>query len=301
MLCPNCGRNVNRGDRVCGHCGTRLPYEKMSDLEAAPPLSFLKGEQRGSGTEALQNAVNSQAQRIRELASEVEFLRMWEARSYGKTKRVLCVSIVSLVLCLLFVVMFVVRSSVLAAKLSFVEQEMSSPYGRVSKLSEQIKNEVTERQKLESELKEIERRLNALKEESEQVQLRFEENLPEDAAGTVGMPSPLSCKIGVPATLSTDKPTLDGYVFLGWNTKPDGSGEEYSPGQSITLREALTLYARWLPEPPPPTPEPMPEPTPEPTPESTPKPALEPALEPTPGQDGETSNGEADVDPQTEE
>ena len=90
MLCPNCGRNVNRGDRVCGHCGTRLPYEKMSDLEAAPPLSFLKGEQRGSGTEALQNAVNSQAQRIRELASEVEFLRMWEARSYGKTKRVLC-------------------------------------------------------------------------------------------------------------------------------------------------------------------------------------------------------------------
>ncbi len=104
MLCPNCGRNVTRGDRVCGHCGTRLPYEKMSDLEAAPPLSFLKGEQRGSGTEALQNAVNSQTQRIRELASEVEFLRTWEARSHGKTKRVLCMSIVSLVLCLLLVV-----------------------------------------------------------------------------------------------------------------------------------------------------------------------------------------------------
>lgn len=286
MLCPNCGRNVNRGDRVCGHCGTRLPYEKMSDLEAAPPLSFLKGEQRGSGTEALQNAVNSQTQRIRELASEVEFLRTWEARSYGKTKRVLCVSIVSLVLCLLFVVI----SFGLAAKLRSVEQDTSELLGEVSKLSEGLGNEMSEREKLEIEL-------NALKEESEQVQLRFEENLPEDTAGTVGMPSPLSCKIGVPATLSTDKPTLDGYVFLGWNTKPDGSGEEYSPGQSITLREALTLYARWLPEPPPPTPEPMPEPTPEPTPESTPK----PALEPTPGQDEETSNGEADVDPQTEE
>ncbi len=117
MLCPNCGRNVNRGDRVCGHCGTRLPYEKMSDLEAAPPLSFLKGEQRGSGTEALQNAVNSQTQRIRELASEVEFLRAREAKSRGKTKRAFCMSIVSLVLCLLFVVMFVVRSSVLAANL----------------------------------------------------------------------------------------------------------------------------------------------------------------------------------------
>lgn len=288
MLCPNCGRNVNRGDRVCGHCGTRLPYEKMSDLEAAPPLSFLKGEQRGSGTEALQNAVNSQAQRIRELASEVAFLRTWEARSYGKTKRVLCMSIVSLVLCLLFAVI----SLVLAAKLSSVEREMSSPDGKVSKLSERIDKEMSEREKIDSRLIEIKKELDALKEQSEQVWLRFEENLPEGAAG---MPSPLSGKIGNQATIPADKPTCDGYVFSGWNTKPDGSGKEYSPGQGITLTKDLTLYARWLPT----------KPTPTPTPESTPKPTLEPtpkpALEPTPGQDGETSNGEADVDPQTEE
>lgn len=279
MLCPNCGRNVNRGDRVCGHCGTRLPYEKMSDLEAAPPLSFLKGEQRGSGTEALQNAVNSQAQRIRELASEVEFLRAREAKSRGKTKRAFCMSIVSLVLCLLFVVMFVVRSSVLAAKLSFVEQEMSSPYSRVSKLSDRIDDEISE----------LENRLNALEEKSKQVQLRFEENLPDGAAGTVEIPSRL-CKIDVPATIPPDEPTHDGYVFSGWNTKPNGSGEKYTPGQSITLTENLTLYAQWSPKP---TPKPALEPTLEPTPE--------PTLEPTPEQDGETSNSEADVDPLTEE
>lgn len=275
MLCPNCGRNVNRGDRVCGHCGTRLPYEKMSDLEAAPPLSFLKGEQRGSGTEALQNAVNSQTQRIRELASEVEFLRTWEARSYGKTKRVLCVSIVSLVLCLLFVVI----SFGLAAKLRSVEQDTSELLGEVSKLSEGLGNEMSEREKLEIEL-------NALKEKSKLVQLSFEQNLPGGAAGTVETPPPLSCKIDVPIPLPEDKPTLDGYVFSGWNTKPDGSGEKYGPGQDITLTENLTLYAQWSPKP-------------------TPKPALEPTLEPTPeptpGQDGETSNGEADVDPLTEE
>lgn len=285
MLCPNCGRNVNRGDRVCGHCGTRLPYEKMSDLEAAPPLSFLKGEQRGSGTEALQNAVNSQAQRIRELASEVEFLRTWEAKSRGKTKRAFCMSIVSLVLCLLFVVI----SFGSDIYLYYVEGTTNKLFGQVSELSEQITNEVTERQKLESELKE-------LKEKSEQVWLCFEENLPEDAAGTVGMPSPLWCKIGAQATLPTDKPTLDGYVFLGWNTKPDGSGEEYTPGQSITPTEGLMLYAQWSPKPTPtPTPESMPKPTQEPTQEP------EPTQVPTPGQDGETSNGEADVDPQTEE
>lgn len=278
MLCPNCGRNVNRGDKVCGHCGTRLPYEKMSDLEAAPPLSFLKGEQRGSGTEALQNAVNSQAQRIRELASEAAFLRAQEAKSYRKTKRAFCMSIVSLVLCLLFVVI----SFGSDIYLYYVEGMTNKLFGQVSELSEQITNEVTERQKLESEL-------NELKEKSEQVELRFEENLPEDAAGTVEMPPTRLCKIGVQTTLPVEMPTLDGYVFLGWNTKPDGSGEEYSPGQSITLTEALTLYAQWgLPKP---TPKPMPEPTLEP----------EPTQVPTPGQDGETPNGEADVDPQTEE
>lgn len=285
MLCPNCGRNVNRGDRVCGHCGTRLPYEKMSDLEAAPPLSFLKGEQRGSGTEALQNAVNSQTQRIRELASEVEFLRAREAKSRGKTKRAFCMSIVSLVLCLLFAVI----SISFEVDLIFVNGKTNKLFGEVSDLSERLENEMSERKKLESELKE-------LKEKSEQVWLCFEENLPEDAAGTVGMPSPLWCKIGAQATLPTDKPTLDGYVFLGWNTKPDGSGEEYTPGQSITPTEGLMLYAQWSPKPTPtPTPESMPKPTQEPTQEP------EPTQVPTPGQDGETSNGEADVDPQTEE
>lgn len=262
MLCPNCGRNVNRGDRVCGHCGTRLPYEKMSDLEAAPPLSFLKGEQRGSGTEALQNAVNSQTQRIRELASEVAFLRAREAKSRGKTKRVLCVSIVSLVLCLLFVVI----SISLAVHLNVVKGTASMTFSKVLELSEQITNEVTERQKLESEL-------NALKEKSEQVELRFEENLPEDAAGTVEMPPPLWCKIGAQATLPTDEPTLDDYVFSGWNTKPNGSGDKYDPGQDITLKEDLTLYAQWSPKP-----------TPTPTPESMPKPTQEPTQEPEPTQ-----------------
>lgn len=279
MLCPNCGRNVNRGDRVCGHCGTRLPYEKMSDLEAAPPLSFLKGEQRGSGTEALQNAVNSQAQRIRELASEVEFLRAREAKSRGKTKRAFCMSIVSLVLCLLFAVI----SISFEVDLSFVNGKTNTLFNEVSALSEGLENEMSEREKIDSRLIEIKKELDALKEQSEQVWLRFEENLPEGAAGTVETPPPLPCKIGDPATLPEDMPTLDGYVFLGWK---DGSGKEYSPGQSITLTEDLTLYAQWSPKP-------------------TPKPALEPTLEPTPeptpGQDGKTSNGEADVDPLTEE
>ena len=37
----------------------------------------------------------------------------------------------------------------------------------------------------------------------------------------------------------------NGYVFLGWNTKADGSGVYYSDGQSISPTEDLTLYAQW--------------------------------------------------------
>lgn len=46
----------------------------------------------------------------------------------------------------------------------------------------------------------------------------------------------------------------DGFVFTGWNTKPDGSGTDYSEGQSLghypnidsTENEDITLYAQWV-------------------------------------------------------
>jgi uncharacterized repeat protein (TIGR02543 family) len=39
-----------------------------------------------------------------------------------------------------------------------------------------------------------------------------------------------------------------GYIFSGWNTAADGSGENLTPGETITLGCApLTLYAQWNP------------------------------------------------------
>ena len=38
----------------------------------------------------------------------------------------------------------------------------------------------------------------------------------------------------------------EGYVFTGWNTKPDGSGSSYAPGSNIQgMKTSLTLYAQW--------------------------------------------------------
>jgi len=49
----------------------------------------------------------------------------------------------------------------------------------------------------------------------------------------------------VTADLTPKSFTRDGYVFAGWNTKADGTGELYADGASYPFTENLTLYAQW--------------------------------------------------------
>ncbi len=46
-------------------------------------------------------------------------------------------------------------------------------------------------------------------------------------------------------TITTDRPTYEGYSFTGWNTKADGTGESYEAGQEYTLTSNIKLYAQW--------------------------------------------------------
>lgn len=60
--------------------------------------------------------------------------------------------------------------------------------------------------------------------------------------GSMGM------QVGDPdtnATIQANKYKRQGYKFTGWNTKPDGTGNTYRPGDSITLTGDITLYAQW--------------------------------------------------------
>lgn len=50
---------------------------------------------------------------------------------------------------------------------------------------------------------------------------------------------------GETITIDTDIPTKDGYTFGEWNTKKDGSGKTYKPGDKYTGDKDLTLYAIW--------------------------------------------------------
>ena len=61
------------------------------------------------------------------------------------------------------------------------------------------------------------------------------EPTPGDAGGTVTIPDDLN-----------DPFTKPGSILIGWNTKPDGSGDSYEPGDMIPMGdEDETLYAQW--------------------------------------------------------
>jgi len=66
-----------------------------------------------------------------------------------------------------------------------------------------------------------------------------------NANGGESAPSSQHKDFGVDLRLTTSKPINHGYHFIEWNTKSDGSGDSYLPGEFYTIDESVTLYAQW--------------------------------------------------------
>ena len=67
-----------------------------------------------------------------------------------------------------------------------------------------------------------------------------------NANGGTGAPASQRSAYGSTITLSSVAPTLSGHTFLEWNTKDDGSGTAYQPGDEYSASNGnLTLYAKW--------------------------------------------------------
>ena len=45
--------------------------------------------------------------------------------------------------------------------------------------------------------------------------------------------------------LPSNVPQMSGWYFMGWNDKEDGTGKSYLPGQTITAKDDVTLWAKW--------------------------------------------------------
>ncbi|MBR6641912.1 MAG: InlB B-repeat-containing protein, partial [Clostridia bacterium] len=65
-----------------------------------------------------------------------------------------------------------------------------------------------------------------------------------NANGGTGAPD-FQKRTGSTITLSSDVPKKEAFTFMGWNTKPDGTGSSYAAGQSITITKSIKLYAMW--------------------------------------------------------
>lgn len=50
---------------------------------------------------------------------------------------------------------------------------------------------------------------------------------------------------GSQAVIATNEWAHEGLAFTGWNTKSDGTGDAYRPGDSLTVTGDTTLYAQW--------------------------------------------------------
>lgn len=66
-----------------------------------------------------------------------------------------------------------------------------------------------------------------------------------DANGGKGAPPPQPKERGKTLTLSSTKPTRQGYTFLGWATSASASNAQYNAGSSFTTDANTTLYAVW--------------------------------------------------------
>ena len=72
-----------------------------------------------------------------------------------------------------------------------------------------------------------------------------------NANGGTGTMTSVSMKYGNTYTLQANNFERSGYIFNGWNTKPDGTGSNYSNRQQVsnlttTANATVTLYAKWV-------------------------------------------------------
>ncbi len=50
---------------------------------------------------------------------------------------------------------------------------------------------------------------------------------------------------GSNVTVQPNSFTRPGYIFVGWNTQPNGTGADYQPGNTFTINNNIYLYAQW--------------------------------------------------------
>ena len=67
-----------------------------------------------------------------------------------------------------------------------------------------------------------------------------------DPNGGTGAIADQTVGVGASAYTATDGFTFFGHGLSAWNTRPDGTGDSYKPGDTINIDKPTTLYAQWV-------------------------------------------------------
>ena len=86
------------------------------------------------------------------------------------------------------------------------------------------------------------------------VEITYNTNVPGTERTKIqNMPGSYQVAPGTDILIGADKgktqikrPARDGYFFMGWNTKEDGSGDYYNENTTVHLTRNLNLYAQWI-------------------------------------------------------
>ncbi|MCL2298840.1 MAG: InlB B-repeat-containing protein [Firmicutes bacterium] len=68
-----------------------------------------------------------------------------------------------------------------------------------------------------------------------------------DANGGSGAPAAQTKTEGQDLKLAAALPSNGSLFFIAWNTKKDGTGDTYKPGDTYKANASVTLYAQWTP------------------------------------------------------
>ena len=82
--------------------------------------------------------------------------------------------------------------------------------------------------------------------------IHYDKNVPASSSSqtVAGMPDDDTKTFDINQTISSTKPSRNGYIFNGWNTQKDGKGTAYASGAAYKHDQnggTVTLYAQWTP------------------------------------------------------
>lgn len=220
MICPHCGNNVSRDQETCSSCGKPTQFsQKFNFRPSSAPIGGVGSSDR-SVNDLKDTSVNPQeiARVINSALPSRRTIQRWLYTYIGISLAVVVLS---------FLVSLIVFSSSNHRMEQTIESLLTTPT-----IKPMLSPSPTTSQILAS------------------AEIQFDKNIPRNAKDDQVKDFPKSEIKTEGSPLNLDfGPSLEGYLFAGWNTAEDGKGISFPKNSMLNVNpdsDVLTLYAQWV-------------------------------------------------------